>query len=87
MRRYFAKITDGGDHPKLDEDKVKIQDKPFGTLEKGVERPLNLMNVETGERFELKAVSLGYHDFDDQEDYRENVGDVIERKMEEAGVE
>lgn len=87
MRRYFAKVVDPNGHPSLKEEHVQIQDKPFASLEVGEEGIVQLRNRKTQELYKVTMIGLGYHDFEDKEDYEENVGDVVEEKLDEHGIE
>lgn len=84
MRRHFARVTDGDGHPDLREGLLEVRSKPFPTLKKGEERVSHRLNRETGEEYDVKMVYLGYHDFENQEEYEQSLQEVVEQKMDEV---
>ena len=93
MRKHLYLITD---HP--DDDyvgNVEMTTHRHERVTKNEEGPIDRRNMETGELTQYSCVGLGYHDFDDEDDYHENAGDVVQEKLaeidakwhEKAGVE
>lgn len=83
MRKYFDLIVD--DEKKTENvGRVFIRDKPRGTS-KGERLRLGFYDTKTKTRHQKEFVGMGYYDFEDEDDYKQRVGDVIERKMEEIG--
>lgn len=81
MRKHFALVTE---HPDPDVvGLVKITDSQLPNVLKNVERVCHTLNLDTEERGEYQAVGMGYADFEDENDYRVRVPDVIGRKVEE----
>jgi hypothetical protein len=87
MRRYFAKVTDSDGHPDLNENHVEIRDSPFVGISKGDEGIMQLRDIETQEVYGVKVIALGYHDFEDEEDYEERLSEVVAEKLDEQGLE
>lgn len=82
MRRYFYLITANernGDRV----GGVSINTNRRQRSEKNTEVATDKRDLETNDVWEERYVSLGYHDFEDEEDYEENVGDVIQEKLED----
>lgn len=81
MRRYLYLIVS---HPE-DEyvGQVEAREKRYETAVKNEERRIDKRNVRTGESYSQRVVSLGFHDFDDREDYEENFVEVVQRKLTE----
>jgi len=82
VRRHLYLITD---HPTEDYiGKVEAREAPYQRAEKNVERPVDKLNIDTGERCEVSIVGLGYHDFADRDDYDERFKPVVDRKLREV---
>jgi len=82
VRRHLYLITD---HPNEDYiGKVEAREKAYTRTEKNVERPVDTLNIDTGERCTISVVGLGYHDFDDRDDYEESFKPVVDRKLREV---
>ncbi len=85
MRKYLYYIKDGNHKMGYPTGQVRVQEKRMG-VNKGDEVELEHFNTETKERGKVTYVGLGYKDFDDEKDYKENLGDVVDKKMEEVGL-
>jgi len=82
VRRHLYLITD---HPnEYYIGKVEPREKAYTRTEKNVERPVDTLNIDTGERCTISVVGLGYHDFDDRDDYEESFKPVVDRKLREV---
>lgn len=86
MRRYFYLVTENGRNPDR-EGGVSVSDMRRHRSKKNEERVANKRDIETGDTWEERYVSFGHHDFEDEEDYVENVGDVLQEKLTEIDVE
>ena len=93
MRKHLYLITD---HPNEDYvGNVEMTGHRYTRVEKNDEGVVDTRNIETGEETTYWCVGLGYHDFDDHDDYEENAADVVQEKLakidakwqEKAGVE
>jgi hypothetical protein len=85
MRKHLHLITN---HP--DEDYiglVEFRDHPVPTVEKNKEGVVKKRNIETGEGYAIRAVGMGYVDFEDEADYEENALPAIKEKLAEIDVE
>lgn len=93
MRKHLYLITE---HP--DDDyvgNVELTERQHDLVEKNDEGVVETFDIETGERTQYRCVGLGYYDFDGDEDYQEDAGDVVHEKLaevdtkwhEKAGVE
>jgi len=93
MRKNFYLITE---HP--DEDvvgNVEMTGHRHVRVEKNDEGVVDTRNIETGEETTYRCVGLGYHDFEDEQDYEENAPDIVQEKLaeidakwhEKAGIE
>lgn len=51
---------------------------------KNEQRPLDMRNRKTGDTWVREVVSLGYYDFEDEDDYKQNMGDVATKKLGEV---
>lgn len=63
---------------------VSIRDSQMQTDARKNERgQTRKLNRETGETYVETVVGMGYHDFEDEEDYEENIGEVMPEKLAE----
>lgn len=63
---------------------VKIFDTRLSRSAKNSETPITVLDEENGSfRTAGKQVSMGYVDFDSEEDYEARIGDEMERKLAE----
>lgn len=82
MRKHFYLITD---HPNDDYvGNVEMTRHRHMRVEKNDEGVVDTRNIDTGEETTYRCVGLGYHDFDDEDDYQENAGDVVQEKLSEV---
>jgi len=92
-RKHFYLVVDAPDEDRIGG--VDITDTRRMVSEKNKQTTQQFRNLETGDTYTEDAVSLGYHDFDDEEDYEERVGEVVteklgevdERHLEDAGLD
>lgn len=93
-RKYLYLLTDHPDQELVG--RVEITDSPkLCTAEKNEEGVCRKRNLDTREQYDYHLVGLGHADFEDETDYEERIGDVIEDKLaeidsshlEKAGVE
>lgn len=87
MRVHFYLITD---HP--DDEKIGLIETVEGGQKntgasKNEEGVCYLFNHETGDRKEQWEVGLGYVDFEDENDYEENLPEAVDRKLAEIDAE
>lgn len=93
MRKYLYLVTDDPDDELVGT--IEADDRPYVSAEKGVETTHRMWNRETGERWERKLVSLGYCDYEDQDEYedeviwdaREKLADIDAELIENAGLD
>jgi hypothetical protein len=86
MRRHFYLITGNG----RNEDRVggvSIDSTRRPRAKKNEERVSDKRDLDTGETWEEWYVSLGYYDFEDEDDYEENGWDVVQEKLAEIDEE
>lgn len=82
MRKYLSLVIDAPEDEAVG--KVMIRDSPPASLAgKNEVGTAEYSNIETGNSWEETEVGLGYHDFEDEDDYKERLPDVIHRKLEE----
>jgi len=79
MRKHFYLVTEARDEDRVGG--VEATDSRYVNAEKNVETVLHMRNRETGDTWDRKVVSLGYHDFEDEDDYQENSFGVIKQKL------
>jgi hypothetical protein len=83
MRKHLALIIEHDDADKVG--LVTFYDKPKTRLEKNTATPIQTFNKETGEFSTVgKEVSLGYVDFEDEDDLEERAAEEIQRKLREV---
>lgn len=81
MRKHLYLIVD---HPEDDRvGQVKITDTRLPRSDKNNRTPASAMNVETGERWEYTVVSMGYVDYEGEEEYEEKIADDVQEKLTE----
>lgn len=81
-RRHFYLVTDSPREDRVGGVDITETRRPRG--QKNTESVLDKRNLDTGEGFSERIVSLGYYDFDSEEDYEERCGDVVLEKLEEV---
>jgi len=83
LRKYFCYIEKGLEKG-YNEGNVIIFSKPSIYSEKGVRRIMELLDIKMGERKEVAIViGLGYADFKDENEYKEKLPKVVEKKIKE----
>jgi len=82
MRKHLYLVTEHEDEGRLGG--IKIMDCRLSRSKKNAETPIHTFDKEGG-KFNVvgKQVSMGYVDFDDEDDYEEKIGDEIKRKLNE----
>lgn len=93
MRRHFYLVIEANDESK--EGGVDILEQRYERAKKNEQRVIEKRNLETNERFNETVVSLGYYDFENEEDYRERnflvslekLNEIDERHLEDAGLD
>lgn len=85
VRKHIYLITEHRDEEKVG--LFKITDTRLQDARKNEERRTKALDRENEAFFDYKVVGLGYVDFDNEEDYKENAVDEIERKMAEIDEE
>lgn len=78
-RKYLYLITDHPDETCIG--KVEARDKPR-PANKNEQTTFTLRNLDSGEKKGIETVvGLGYHDFQGEDDYRNNWPSVVKRKL------
>lgn len=85
MRKYIYLVVDHPDEELVG--KIRFSEGRQVRPEKGQKAEVDKLNVDTEERYTETLVGLGYHDFDDQEDYKDRWGEVAEQKLAEVDKE
>lgn len=93
MRKHLYLITEHEDSDKVG--LLKTTDTRLTGAKKNEERVIQTLDreaIERGEitdddRGEYKVVGLGYHDFEDGDDYEETIGNVVQEKLSEIDTE
>jgi hypothetical protein len=82
MRKHLYLVTE---HDKDDRvGGVKVMDQRMSRPEKNNEGPIQKFDKEAGDFYTAgKMVSLGYVDFEDEQDYEENFSEAVKRKLAE----
>ncbi|EMA31706.1 hypothetical protein [Halobiforma nitratireducens] len=80
MRKYLYLVTE---HPNEDRvGNIIVTDSPKMTsAEKNKEGVCQKRDLETNETWQFHEVGLGYHDFEDEADYEERIGDVLDEEV------
>jgi len=85
-RKHLYLITEHEDEDFVG--RIRITDKRESRASKNDETPFHGLDKEAGEFYiKGKQVSMGYVDFEDEDDYEENIGDAIDRKLREIDEE
>lgn len=80
VRKYMYLITASEKDPD-DVGKVEVSSKPRHGAEKNVERTNSMLVVDSGERYDVSIVGLGYYDFENDAAYREHGGEIVRQKL------
>lgn len=81
MRKHFYLITEHRDADRVG--LVEVTDTRKAMAEKNVAVTGRKRDLDSGEVYTYRYVSLGYVDFDDEADYEENAGAATRRKLSE----
>lgn len=79
MRKHFYLITEHDDTERVSQ--VEITDTRLDTAEKNTETAIQTINKQTGFATKGTRVGMGYADFVDEDEYKNEVGDVIHQKL------
>jgi hypothetical protein len=83
MRKHFYLITEHEDEEKVG--RFLISETRYSKAPKNEEAPITVLDKDAGDFREIgQKVHLGYADFDDEDDYKENVGEVCRTKTREV---
>jgi hypothetical protein len=93
MRRHFYLVVDARDEDKIGG--VDIREQRYEAARKNEQRTIQKRDLDTNEQFTETVVSLGYHDFADEQDYidrnwlvtLEKLADIDTEHLEAAGLE
>lgn len=86
MRKWFTYIVESLD-PAFPAGHALIYDRPSIYCEKGVKRTMELMNLNTGKTRQVATViGMGYADFKDEQDFKDRLKAVIDKKLNELGL-
>ena len=85
MRKYLYYIKDGNKEMEYPTGEIRVQEKQLG-VNKGDEVELTQMDIKTGEKCKVTYVGLGYKDFDNEENFEENIEKIIEQRIDEIGL-
>lgn len=79
-RKHFYLVTEHEDSDQVG--RVSIGDSRLANGSKNEETAIHTFDEDTGD-FEIlgKRVSMGYIDFESEDDYEENIGDAVRRKL------
>lgn len=80
VRKYMYLITENEKNPD-DVGKIEIASNPRHGTTKNEETTQEMQIVDTGERYDMAVVSLGYHDFENEAAYRDHDGTIVRRKL------
>lgn len=81
-RKHLYLITEAEDEDKVG--CIKITDSRLSRAEKNRETPYHKLDEDAGDFYIAgKQVSMGYVDFDDEDDFEENIETELKRKMSE----
>jgi len=84
-RKYLYLLVS---HPNEDyEGLVESRDASYEMAEKNEVRRIDKLNPETAERFTIKVVSLGYHDFETEDIDGETFAEASQQKLAEIDTE
>lgn len=81
MRKYLYLITDSPEQDKIGG--VDIREAPYARAEKNKEVPIDKRNIETNETWTESVVSLGYVDFENQQEYESEIHSAMKGKLNE----
>ncbi len=82
MRKHLYLVVENEEHPER-EGGVSVLNTRATPSSKNEQTIHHMRNFETGETWTKTMVSLGYEDFEDEEDYEERLGEVTKRKLAE----
>lgn len=82
MRKHFYLVVENERHEDR-EGGVTIFDNRLTPSEKNSQTVHHKRDLETGETWNATYVSLGYYDFEDEDEYVENGVEIIEEKLAE----
>lgn len=82
MRKHLYLVVENEERPER-EGGVQIFDSRLTPSSKNEQTVHHMRNMETGETWEKTLVSMGYVDFDDEDEYEEQIGDAVKRKLTE----
>lgn len=82
MRKHLYLITEHRDESRVG--KIEFAESRHEHIGKNEEGGVDMRNMNTNETWSYKAVGLGYHDFEDEKDYHERIGDVATEKLREV---
>lgn len=82
MRKHLYLVVENERHPDR-EGGVSIRDSRAPRSSKNEQTVQHMRNFETGDEWDVTHVSMGYVDFDDEDEYEEQIGDAVKRKLTE----
>jgi len=82
MRKFLYLVVENEERPER-EGGVSILNSRATPSEKNVQTVHHMRDMDTGERWTKTMVSLGHADFSDQEEYEEQIDDVVDEKFAE----
>lgn len=82
MRKHLYLVVEDDNYPDR-EGGVQILDSRLTPSSKNEQTVHHMRNFETGEEWTKTLVSMGYVDFADEDEYEDNIGDAIKRKLAE----
>lgn len=82
MRKHLYLVVENERYPDR-EGGVSIHDTRATPSSKNEQTVQHMRNFETGDEWTVTHVSLGYVDFDDEDEYEEQIGDAVKRKLAE----
>jgi hypothetical protein len=93
MRRHFYLVVDAPDEEVVGG--VDIREQRYEAAKKNEQRTIQKRDLDTNEQFTETVVSLGYHDFENEGDYKERnwvvtlrkLNDIDQQHLEDAGLE
>lgn len=86
VRKFLYLIT-GNEKDPDQVGQIEITSKRYVDAEKNEETSHDMTVIDTGDSFVKSVVGLGYHDFENEAEYRDHDGTIVRRKLLEVDEE
>jgi len=80
MRKHLYLVIENERHPGRNGG-VSVRDSRAPRSSKNEQTTQQMRDIETGDEWEVTHVSLGYVDYDDEDEYEEQIGDDMVDKL------